>query len=141
MKEEEYFNLENLSIEDKPIDCEGFNEKKLWKQDQYLFEEINLVDLEKILTLHNIDYQKHSDHISFGLKNNIVYFYNNRYNLYDEVNSDLIINCLANLNNQIQKKNENIVLNNNYINNQNNFIVLNHDKYYSSSNTKSFSVL
>ena len=141
MKEEEYFNLENLSIEDKPIDFEYLNRKKLWKQDQYLFKKINLDDLGYILDLHNIKYDKHSDHIIFGLNDNIVYFYNNRYNLYDGKNYNSIIHYLAYLNNLIQKKNENIVLNNNYINNQNNFIVLNDDNYYSSSDIKSFSAL
>jgi hypothetical protein len=111
-----------------------FEPEDFFKSERYLFNPIKLNDLENILNILNIDFERKSNHIIFNIYDNFVFFFNNKYCLYDEKNYKLIINYLADLNNQIPKNISNY-------NNQNNLIVLKQDNYYSSSDPKSFSVI
>tara|TARA_Y200000002_G_C22661535_1_gene655934 strand:+ start:766 stop:1104 length:339 start_codon:yes stop_codon:yes gene_type:complete len=106
-----------------------------------LFRKINLSHLEEVLYYENIKYEKYPNYLVFGIYDNIIYFFDDKYKLYDQKNKDLIINYLNYIYNRLLSKNEVFILKNDYINNKNNLIILNNNDYYSSSNIKKISVL
>lgn len=111
------------------------------EQNTNIFRKINLFDLEQVLYYENIDYEKCDNHLIFGLYDNIIYFFNDKYKLYDNKNKDLIINYLNYIYNRLLSKKENFILKDNYIFNKNNLIVLDNNNYYSTSYIKKFSVI
>ena len=102
-----------------------------------LLKNINLKTLMKILKNNKIEYEYHQNIncVFIGLYDNLVYFYEDKYKIYDYKNEEIIINYLTNIINKLTSNN--IELKHNYIFNEEKFIVNNKD-YLSSSNVNSF---
>lgn len=115
--------------------------RRIPSYDRLLFKQIKLTDLEKILLNQNIEYEFKSYCITFKLYDNLIYFYENRYQLHKNKNKDLIIDYLSGIINKLSSYNNNIELNKNYINNENKFIILNKNHYFSACNVDLFSII
>ena len=68
---------------------------------------VNLNNLQNILKYKGIEYEYNQEMkcIFIGLYDNLIYFYENRYELLDDENEDLIKICLNNIINQLPSNN------------------------------------